>query len=643
MPVASKSYDRLHGQPKRIIFVDTETIPVKQRDGKTEVHHFRLAVASFCEWSGTQITAEKVVRYSAREQFWSDTYDFLRRDCTTWLVAHNAHFDLTQLAFWHELITRKVTTSTQSAAELAEYPTLRHRKSKWQGMVVLERTPYVVQLLHKHGRLDVVDSSNYFRSTLYEIGQQLGKPKLPMPPFDDSDESWFDYCENDVAVLQAAVTGLMREWTLDRLGQFKPTAPMLAMSCYLTRFADEKIIPHDDAEVRSIERDSYFGGAVRVWYAGDVVPLPEIVGQRDRNRKENGRSVLAGPAAVVDVRSLYPSIMANNPFPVRLHQRIGPCSLATLGRLLDHGCVIARVEVAGVAAEYPYRTEQRTLYPCGRYITTLAGPELARALKRGEIRQCIDCVTYHAGFPFRNWVAHWWKEREAALATGNAVRSDFCKLLLNALPGKFGQRVAGWITTDEIAAPLPWGHWIDAGDTEGSDTEYRSVGWTVQRRATPGEHPKAFPAVSSYVTSYGRVRMKELYDKCPAKSIMYQDTDSFICFPEAVHALRDCGELHHGELGKPRIQYLLDRVSIYGPKNYTADGREVVAGLKPGSHHVHGRTWLIPHWDGVGTLMSNAPSATTLVSWDHVTMAGGCPGYRVDPHGWVHSQSLEID
>jgi hypothetical protein len=607
------NHDPLRGQPRRIAFVDTETVPKPGKRFSQQVHSLRVGVAVFGNWNGSEFESPEWFRFSSAADFWEWLTLRLSWQRKVTLYAHNAHFDLTILDWWNQVLDGNFRMETDSSHGQKVPAKLTKNGNKWRGMVVLEKNPYFIQAFNARGRLDIVDTTNYYKQSLKSLGESIGLAKLPMPESEASEQDWYDYCERDVLITQRVMCNLLRLWNSSNLGPFAYTLPSLAFRAWRYSFCDILPVAHDNSDIRSLERSAYFGGRSSAWYIGDIVPVDYNVKPHIASENSREYAQLQGQVYILDVRSMYPSVMLRKQYPIKfLHHISHPTIAQTIDLMLDY-CLVANVTIRTNDQEYPYRTGERVIYPVGQYNTSLCTPELHYAIDSGAIVSVNDLAIYSAGYPFDSYITYWWNKREISLQAGDEVESDICKLMLNSLYGRFGQRAAKWVSYHDKMGEIPWGQWWEINAQTGNWIHWRSIGYYSQRMQERGEHKNACTAVAAHVTSYGRMKMRFLRSLCPPRSVLYQDTDSLFVLADGMLALKSHGYLNGTGLGDLRLTHVVNHMQIRGIKNYCADGREVISGINTENPQFGPRVYLAPEFSGPSVLLHSGLSATISV------------------------------
>lgn len=567
--------------PASLIFADTETFPVKVPElHRTVRHHLRLWCAKAIRYEDGKESRVQWGSGNTAGNFWSFVHSRADNKRPVWIFFHNAGFDLTILNFWQCAI--------EGDFEFKQFPKKPRKNKKgepmpsWVGAAVLNDPPTILKFRSPGTTKTfiVVDTFNYFRTSLDEIGKSIGHRKGKRPPYSAPNRVWLDYCTGDVKTLEKAVLTLLDLVRTENLGDFAYTIASQAMNAFRSRFmpTETPILIHGNKEAIDLERESYHGGAVHCWYVGKVCKS----NQSHTHKGERGKDIpcLPSPVYVLDVQSFYPSIMATQHFPYRLDKvYFGPTWDQFQTAMAGQG-VIAAVTLECSPPGFPVTREGRTYYAAGRIKTVLCKPELERALQENAIASVWAMATYKTAPIFNEFVNYFFRLRKEYEASGNDAFAYACKLMLNSLYGKFGQRRFRWENKPGVIPPIPFGYWWERPKDSPEFKCYRALCWLPQLQQEAGEHIDSFPAIAAYVTSYGRERILKLASVAGIENCYYSDTDSLHVNREGFVRLTSDDEICEGTLGKLRIVETAQRAEYRGYKDYSLNGREVIAGIK---------------------------------------------------------------
>ena len=342
-----------------MIFVDTETLNEEGRIGPGR-HRLRMGAAWQSKFKKEAREPYKEERYlfTDKRRFWEWVADRVSLRETLWVFAHNWNFD--------GAILDVSKTLPNMGWDCTKY--------------INDGVPPVILTWSKGNlRFKMVDSLNYFRASLAEIGASIGMPKLAMPPDTSSKKDWESYMMGDVAILRAAILAY-REFVLEHeLGGMQNTLAGQAFVGYRRRFMPERIFIHSDERALTLERDGYHGGVTEAFYSGAVDE----------------------PLYVLDVNSMYPYIMANKPLPYHFRgyqRRYRPRLWAKVRK--ERYAVVARCTVQTDAERYGKRIDGKLAFPVGTFQTVLTTPEIDHAERNGELLEIHDWAYYDSGILF---------------------------------------------------------------------------------------------------------------------------------------------------------------------------------------------------------------------------------------------------
>ncbi len=491
-------------QPSNLVFVDTETLGKPEPDRLwSEQHSLRLGVAISLRYESDTVTRRKVHHFKTTDEFWSIVRGRLRKRTPLWIIAHNVGFDMTILGFWQLLADGKYKIGSEPTGKEDKNgkPILRNL-----GFLCVDDPPTIVTASHHQGlgKITIVDSMNYWPTSLKKIGQSVGCEKTEMPDIEAPDAEWFAYCEQDVRVVETAFVKLMTWVKSEDLGNFKYTAPGQSFAAFRHRFKKDAVCLHQNEHVKTLERDSYLGGRLELFFRGEV--KDQVFG--------------------LDVKSMYPFVMRERTFPAQLiaHWKThGPsaCDPNSLDRRYA-----AEVVIDSPDETYPIRTLQGMVFARGRFHTALCGLELERAATHGHIASVGRWACYRLKPLFRGFVDHFFSRRQEYAASGESLAADLCKLMLNSLYGKFGQLTAEWQDDHQHDGPGGFEKWVVANTEDRGFTDWRLVGKLVQHKAAREEHKQSFPAVAAWVTAAAREYLLELIKIAGWKNLLYCVTDA---------------------------------------------------------------------------------------------------------------------
>lgn len=582
-------------RPSTMIFVDTESQVA--RESPTRERHtlwFGMAIYVRLRRSGDYDTYdEEVYRFTTAEEFGAWVMRKTRPRVRVYIFAHNWNFDAAMVRF-------------------SEWPA---RYGLQCVSYVNEPVPFWLEFRGLDRTILVVDTLNWFRSHLGSVARSVGMRKLPMPARDADTLEWDRYCLNDVRIIQAAMLAYLRCLDEHDLGNFQRTIAAQALTAFRHRFMRHAILILSNDAVSRLERAAYYGGRCECMYLGRV-------GARLYN---------------LDVNSMYPYIMAARPVPTRLRYHRQGGTVDVLRRAMQRHLVIARVTAQTDVPVVPYRHNGRLVFPAGTFEATLCQPELELLLEHGRVLEVHEMAVYDGAVVFRDYVETLYQMRRQYQDAGNVTYALLTKLLLNSLYGKFGQRAMRWVDV-RPAEEGESGEWYEIPPDDSPAERYRVRLGLVQRYERLGESEQSFPAISAFITSYGRVLLWHLMELAGAGHVYYTDTDSVIV--DDVGYQRLAPYVDDARLGALKVVGTSDDSLFFGAKDYRFGDERRIKGIKRDAEQVDEHTYIQDTWR----------------SWDYTLKEGqdGCIYVDRQPHvltreytkgvptasGWVEPLSL---
>lgn len=575
----------------------------------------------------------------------------------TWVVSPDATAALTMLGAWADWTERKAAwaggrkplpmpdaaTSPRPGVSGPIPPAVSPPAGRGES----PPTPIIVQQLITRGNptivkysvggrsLTWVSASQYTPATAGAVAAQLGIDppaaggRNPDADPDDEHDEW------QANVWLKYMCDLSDWWRDVGGGPWSATAGGLGMSFVRRRLSPKTVLSHDDDTARGIEERGLYGGRASVWCVapvGRTDPPPAQLGPT-ATAKQYRR--VPGPVELWDVRSMYPTILERELFPVRyvgILERPSPELLASAAR--DY-LLIADVVLDTPAGEYPYRDGETLRFPAGQFRTVLPGPELAAAVAAGHVKDCIRAVTYRPGRPFALAATELKGLRRAAELEGNEIRASFVKMISNAYSGKMAQRKHDWVRRPDVAPWQDWGQWPEDDGPGRPPKWFRAAAGLVWEKVPHRHGGRPLAAVYAFLTSYGRQLMASVRAMLPARSVVSQDTDGLWVvgpgrerFTEVAQALERRGYTIVRKLDQPSGIWL-------GPRHYWTTGGWVLSGFHAPSPGLRAGTWSDTYMrlPPLGT-SSAPPIGIETVTRDNLSLAIDLDG-AADARGWI--------
>lgn len=548
------------------------------RSGWTE-HTFGSAFVCASRWSGKHWTRPEEHAFHGAESFWTWLDRWCQRRRRTWVVAPIASDSLTLLDAWNRFARLgcrwEKGRPSPGAAGNAEPAGVRVIVDK----LVTRGVPDIVSYRDAGRSITWVSMRQYFpdghAAAPANLRPSVGGTKS-CPPNDTPNRSAGGTRSHEQ---WQALARICDSWAALGAGPWRPTAAALGWSYFRSRVPVGKVCSHRHPKVIDLERSACHGGRAAVWcYAPVVVPLSTYSGRYPPPSLPPYPHVEV-PVCNVDVRSMHAHMLQSKEYPGKLlTYREGP-SVGNVRDWLTSVCVIARVRVMPSVHDYPHRGTTGITYPGRSHTTTLAGPELLRAIEAGEIQQVYAASLYTRGPWWRGAAEGLIRMRKEARAGTPGYSEALAKMLANAAAGKMAQRPAHWVDCPNKSPARMFGEWLERDVGAGETHRYRSVMGLVQRWDRSPPTTGGLPASFAYLTSYVRVFMDALRARCRERSVVSQDTDGVWVTLDGLNDLKDT-VLDAGEdAGQLRVGPHVDRAVWFGPRHYWVDGNWVLSGF----------------------------------------------------------------
>lgn len=622
--------------PGAVVCVDTETAPVPHPDRPAwKVHKLRLGVAVYFRLESGRQRSREVFHFTSTDAFWAWLTSKLNTRRPLWLFAHNLFFDLSALRFWEQMESGAYTL-TEPDSLYRPRARRRREEPRRRGLLATEDPPSIWDGWHSSGaRLRCLDTMNWWRCGLADLGWSLGLEKLPMPAICAAEGDWFQYCLRDVEIVEKAVLRLTT-WVKEHdLGNFRVSAASQSFAAFRHRFMPDGLGIFTPDTAKPLERRAYYPARQFVHFVGRVVPF-EAAAFRGSKREGPAEQ---GPVYALDVSSCYPSVMAGHDYPTRHVRTLSAMSPKECLEWMEVYAACAECHVDTEDEPYPYRESAeeggRVLWCVGRFATVLCGPELRRGLESGHVTALGLVQFYVKGRPFDAFVEWVLSQRAAAQLAGDQVAADLAKLVGNSLHGKFGQRSPRWEVIPGLVAPTPWGHFYRSDELFETVHAYRSVAYTVQRSGDGAEADNSFPLIAAYATAYARERMRVYRRAAGKRQVFMEDCDTLHVTHAGYRALIDAGHVGDARPGLLRLENCQEEAEYRGVRNYRLGDDWTIAGLTLKARQLPDGRWVQSTFAGPDATISGGPLAGPLemeqLARDPLPYVPG----QVRPDGWV--------
>jgi hypothetical protein len=303
---------------------------------------------------------------------------------------------------------------------------------------------------------------------------------------------------------------------------------------------------------------------------------------------------------VLDINSMYPSVMHHYPYPVvpRVKSPIKLWGRSTIPESWQNDFVIARCRVKleqpcmGVRRE----ADGKLVFPIGNVKATLTQPEidyLEDNPDMGEVISITELAAYEQSSKVFTEYVNWFYERKCNAK--DAVIREESKLYLNGLYGKLGQRFHEEIKEagdDDVGIIFPMlEKHIPMVYDHGKTYILQGDRVMVKTKGAPGQiASNSMPRIAAAVTAYSRLALWDVMTTTGLERVFYCDTDSVITDEEGLDNCLKAGLCDEKALGKLKWEgpYTFEALS---PKHYSLGGKWKNKGIRKRAKQTGPNTW----------------------------------------------------
>ena len=579
--VMRKNYRSVY--PAMVIYCDTETHQIPVDEGVIRQELF-FGIAQYRDYSNHHKPDEIIFREAG--EFW----DWVESKCVNhkrlYLLFHNTDFDFRVLKGFTELAKRGFVLKSIIADG-----------GKWisDHAKEIKKDAVLEDGVGRNGRnprysLMILDTLNWFKSSLAALGETLGLSKLEFPGESVDWEEWVTYCRRDVEVLRLAFERYCAFLSDNDMGNFGVTLAKQSLNAYRHKFMTAEIQVHDTWKAINLERSAYFGGRTECFFIG---------------HQSNE------PLYKVDINSQYPYVMRNFAYPTQLIgvRALVPYEWWTHNR--EHATFIADCDVETAVPCVPHRFDDHLCFPTGSFHSALCEPEYTLALRMGAQLKIRKIAFYEKAVIFREWVDAMYGMRKRFKAEGNDQYQFFTKILMNSLYGKFGQRVEEWLAIETCDPEENWYRvFIDA--ETGKVHTCKALGGQILEKQGWKEGWDTFVAIAAFVTSYARAYLWRLIHRAGIGNVYYCDTDSLILNGQGYARL--IYRVDPTELGYLKLEETSSQIHIYNLKDYEFAGDVKIKGVSKKAVKVGEQTFICEQWEHLTGAIHNGRAEEVRVN-----------------------------
>jgi hypothetical protein len=558
--------------PREIIFFDTETTEIPQ-DEETELV-LNLGVACHLRYEKTfnNFQDKKYYTFNTVQEFWNIVLDYSNEKTKLYLVAHNVAFDF------------RVVKGFENLKRLG-YQTKK---------VFFKATMGIYCFTKKGHNITVLDNMNYFKSSLKVLGHSIGREKMEMPTniittLKGGQEKLIEYCKNDVDIMIEAWELFFKFLNNNDLGNFSKTIASQAFSAFRHRFMKHEIYVHNNEYATKLERESYHGGRTECFYIG-------------RQSKKKTYFLL-------DVNSMYPSVMAQYDYPVKFIKTYRDIGVEIVQVLLKTQCLTARVIVSTTDPVFATKQRDKLIFPTGIFETVLTTREIEYGIANNLILAFKEVLVYNKANLFSEYVDFFYKHKVQYKREGNEAFSYLCKIFLNSLYGKFGQRNEAFKKIEDTDEPEGSLTIFDMDKMENSTV--RIIGGVKEESIGMVEGFDSVVSIASHVTADARMKLWNYFKIAHLENVYYCDTDSMIVNMQGMALAKK----YIGDgLGMLSLKEQSEILVLHGAKDYIFGRNEVIKGIKKDAEIIDERTFSQMRFEGMAGAIRNGRANKMFIS-----------------------------
>lgn len=550
------------------IFVDTESFIDKSID-KIETLTFRMACSIF--WN-RDIDTKIEKTYWNNQNFWIDVDNLFNDERRSYILfAHNSEFDMKMLNGFDNLFNLGWSLTR----------------------FYVRNNVYILCFRKGNYFLHIWDTMNYFLNSLKELGKSIDLEKLDVDFQDVNDKDLEIYCKRDTEIIYRVIKRLCEFLERHNLSKLRATKGALSMSIFKHKFYKPKkdklytqIAIHDIKDSIKLEKDSYRGGISDCYRIGKYENLYKM-----------------------DINSMYPKEMRDERIPIRLEAYYSESNFkqkdlfllynklkSTNGFIMD-----VLIDLTKENAYILNRFNDKCLFTYGKFRISLCTPELKFVEKYGKILHIYRMSVYRMANIFKKFITFFNDLKVKYGKENNQVFRNFCKFIMNSNYGKWSQRKINYIKVDHQTKEFFKYQDVileminDKADLIDKNMPIIYLGVLIDHfeayiinkqfyllKQSQDNDKESFVAISSFITSYSRMKLISFLKIAKRENSYYSDTDSIIVNRDGYNNLLKQKCIDDYELGKLKCEGF-GNAEILKPKFYCFDNHWKCKGVRKDS------------------------------------------------------------
>lgn len=569
--------------PTRILAFSVDTTSGRKDEDDSNVNRvFHSVYARYSVYRRAGWNNNQERRFRSIPEWWDYVYGLCDTKSLLTLVSPACIDDLTLLRVWEELDKKTILIQWKGTPRPDPNNPGKVTKDKYYGRLTTGNPPDILYGMTSGGPMKAVSIRNYVMSSLEQQAKTLSIAWNPARRNNPRTliRGWTANDASDVCMHM--FRKLADWWRSGDCGPWRDTTPQLSLSLFKRHYLSHRALIHEDPFAADLERRAMHGARQSVWFYGDVGKHPGDRRGQQPPPDPSRYPAEPGPCYRLDVRSQYPFLMHQFAYPAVLMGVWEKTTPDHLNAVLKVWGAIATVLIKTERAEYPVRGKHYTYYPTGRFWTTLAGPELTRALSEGCVERVGAVARYEMKPVFRDFAAWMWERRCEYQLRGDVVGEAMVKLIANSFAGKLAQKPGRFVPRPDSTPRKRWGiTTIKNADTDGVTIE-RGVGGLREVWDTSIVQRAVSPAAFAYLTAYGRLMMRDLRELLRPRDVFAQHTDCIWVNDAGYERLVQLDKIQPLQFGGLKPSESITYSRFLGPAHRYHDGKWTAGGIAEG-------------------------------------------------------------
>jgi hypothetical protein len=469
------------------------------------------------------------------------------------------------------------------------------------------------------GTLTFADTMSWWPMALGDVGKLVGVEKMPIPKGEASVKAWREYCFNDVQIVYKAVSEMIQFVRSEDLGNWQPTGAGMAFATWRHKFLEHSILVHDNEDALKAERAAMHTGRAEAWRHGRLI--------NDQWTE-------------VDLRQAYVHIARDSELPTKLKWHENSLTLGQYQSLKRWSRVLVRVEVRTDLPCVPVYHQGRTIWPIGSFTTWLWDCEFDSALRSGADATIKEAYVYTRAPVLSSWASWVLDMQDKPDSAVSPAVKKYIKHSGRTLIGRIALRTAQWAVWGTNPDNETGISYVVDSET-GKVNRLMHVGDRTMIEEARIEGQDSLPQITGYITAMCRVWLWEAMGVAGFDNIAHVDTDSILVNATGLRLLR----YHYGDAFEDRwqIKATYRHMTVYGPRNYRADGVRKAAGIPKGAKETTPNQFDGETWSSMAADMAHGDTASVAIAKRSWVVAKLDPRRSSSPGGNTRTVSKVLD